>query len=142
MWKSISYIHFLAHIKTNKMIASSSYYSLNLFYISMWYWTRLTLHDMRYFLVDLTWGGGLPGKHSSGTFIWNGQNSFSVQNRLKNEPKISNFKKISNDLKNVSRHSGGHHNIKIKHFEHFWGGLLESSPSICPSDSIIKNLPK
>ena len=23
------------------------------------------------------------------------------------------------DLKNVSRHSGGHYNIKIKHFEHF-----------------------
>ena len=41
---------------------------------------------------------------------------FQLQKRLKNDPKISNF---SNDLKNVSIHSGGHYNIKIKHFEHF-----------------------
>ena len=45
--------------------------------------------------------------------------SFQLQKRLKNDPKISFFLKSSYDLKNVSRHCGGHYNIKIKHFEHF-----------------------
>ena len=50
------------------------------------------------------------------------QNSFQLQKRLKNDPKISIFLKSLNDLKNVSRHCGGHYNIKIKHFEHFSRG--------------------
>ena len=32
------------------------------------------------------------------------------------------FSKFSNDRKNVSRHYGGHYNIKTKHFEDFSGG--------------------
>ena len=36
--------------------------------------------------------------------------------------------KILNDLKNVSRHCGGHYNIKIKHFEHFSGGAPGAPP--------------
>ena len=50
------------------------------------------------------------------------KNPFQLQKRLKNDPKISIFQKILNDLKNVSRHCGGHYNIKIKHFEDFSGG--------------------
>ena len=51
-----------------------------------------------------------------------------MQKRLKNDPKISNFLKFSNDLKNVSRHCGGPYNIKIEHFEHFLGGGLFQPP--------------
>ena len=36
-----------------------------------------------------------------------------------------------NDPKNVSRHCGGHYNIKIKHFEHFSGGGGSWSPPSC-----------
>jgi len=102
---------------------------------------RLTLLDIRYFLVNLTWGEDWgappPGKHTSGTFMIsnhlvthqphkNGQyyalkvkNPFQLQKKLKNDTKISSFLKFLNDLKNVSSHCGGHYNIKIKHFEHF-----------------------
>ena len=46
------------------------------------------------------------------------KNSFQLQKRLKN------YSKFSNDPKNISRHCGGHYNIKIKHFEDFsWGGV-------------------
>ena len=54
--------------------------------------------------------------------------SFQLQKRLKNDPKISIFLKSSYDLKNVSRHCGGHYNIKIKHFEHFLGGAPGAPP--------------
>ena len=54
-----------------------------------------------------------------------------LQKRLKNDPKISNFLKFSNDLENVCRHSGGHYNINIKHFEHFSGGGGSWSPPSC-----------
>ena len=47
------------------------------------------------------------------------QNSFQLQKRIKN---------YSNDPKNVSRHCGGHYNIKIKHFEDFSGGGLLEPP--------------
>ena len=50
------------------------------------------------------------------------KNHFQLQKRLQNDPKISNFLKLSNDLKNVSRHCGGPYNIKIEHFENFLGG--------------------
>ena len=53
---------------------------------------------------------------------------FQLQKRLKNDPKISNYYNFSNDLKNVSIHSGGHYNIKIKHFKHFSGGGLLEPP--------------
>ena len=36
--------------------------------------------------------------------------------------------KFSNDLKNVSRHCGGHYNIKIRHFEDFTGGGAVPAP--------------
>ena len=32
------------------------------------------------------------------------------------------------DIRNVSRHCGGHYNIKIKHFEDFSGGGLLEPP--------------
>ena len=54
---------------------------------------------------------------------------FQLQKRRKNDPKISNFYNFSNDLKNVSKHCGGHYNIKIKHFEHFSG----ETPGVPPS---------
>ena len=53
---------------------------------------------------------------------------FKLQKRLKNDSKISNFLKFSNDLKNVSRHCGGPYNIKIEHFKHFLGGGAVSAP--------------
>ena len=56
------------------------------------------------------------------------KNHFQLQKRLKNDPKISNFLKLSNDLKNVSRHCGGPYNIKIEHFEHFLGGGADTAP--------------
>ena len=59
--------------------------------------------------------------------------SFQLQKRLKNDPKISIFLKSLYDLKNVSRHFGGHYNIKIKHFEHFSGG-----PPPCQVGLILK----
>ena len=54
--------------------------------------------------------------------------SFQLQKRHKNDPKISIFLKSLYDLKNVSRHCGGHYNIKIKHFEHFSGGGAPGAP--------------
>ena len=57
------------------------------------------------------------------------QNSFQLQRRLKNYSKKWNFSKISNDPKNVSRHCGGHYNIKNKHFKDFSGGGSWSPPS-------------
>ena len=57
------------------------------------------------------------------------QNSFQLQKRLKNYSKKWIFSKFSNDPKNVSRHCGGHYNIKIKHFEDFSGGGSWSPPS-------------
>ena len=51
------------------------------------------------------------------------QNSFQFQKRLKNYSKNLFFSKVSNDLKNVSIHCGGHYNIKFKHFEDFSDGL-------------------
>ena len=53
--------------------------------------------------------------------IWNG--SFSIAKEIPERPKFSN------DLKNVSRNSGGHYNITIKHFEHFSGGAPGAPPS-------------
>ena len=90
----------------------------------------------------------LPGKYPSGTIMSsnhlvsprkthkNGQCydlvkiPFQLQKRLKKDPKISNFFKFSNDLKNVSRHCGGPYNIKIKHFEHFLGGGAPRAPHV------------
>ena len=51
--------------------------------------------------------------------IWNVQNSFQLQKRLKNYSKNWIFSKFSNDLKNVSQHCWGHYIIKTKHFEDF-----------------------
>ena len=48
--------------------------------------------------------------------------SFQLQKRLTKNSKNYFFPKFSNDLKIVSRHCGGHYNIKIKHFEDFSGG--------------------
>ena len=56
------------------------------------------------------------------------KNPFQLEKKLKNDQKISNFLKSSNDLKNVSRHCGGHYNIKINHFKHFLGGSRSPPP--------------
>ena len=50
------------------------------------------------------------------------KNSFQLQKRLKNYLKKQIFSNFLNYPKNVSRHCGGHYNIKIKHFEDFSGG--------------------
>ena len=52
---------------------------------------------------------------------------FQLQKRLKNYSKNLIFKKFSNDLKNVSRHCGGHYNIKIRHFDEILGGAPQQS---------------
>ena len=49
--------------------------------------------------------------------------------RLKNYSKNWNFSKFSNDLKNVSRHCGGHYNMKTKHFEDISGGGSKPPPT-------------
>ena len=58
------------------------------------------------------------------------QNSFQLQKRLKNYSKKGIFSKFSYDPKNVSRHCGGHYNIKIKHFEDFLGGAPGAPPHV------------
>ena len=62
------------------------------------------------------------------SMIWNGQKSFLIAKETQELPKNFNFLKFSNDLKNVSRHCGGHYNIKIKHFEHFLVGEDPGAP--------------
>ena len=42
--------------------------------------------------------------HKNGQFYEMVKNPFQLQKRLKNDSKNSNFLKLSNDLKNVSRH--------------------------------------
>ena len=47
-----------------------------------------------------------------------------------------------NDPKNVSRHCGGHYNIKIKHFEDFpgGGGSLRAPPCHCRKCKITEGI--
>ena len=71
---------------------------------------------------------------------------FQLQKRLKKNPKISNFEKISNDLKFVSRHCGGHYNIKFRHSEDFSGrapppcqiGLNDSKDALWYKENFVQ----
>ena len=56
------------------------------------------------------------------SMIWNGQNFFSIAKETQELLKKFDFLKIKMTKKNVSRHCGGHNNIKIKHFDDFLEG--------------------
>ena len=45
---------------------------------------------------------------------------FELQKRLKNDPKLPNFLKFSNDLKNVSRHCTEQYLRGVDHFSNRW----------------------
>ena len=82
----------------------------------------LNLHDIRYFLEEMTWKPSQP----SGTFfefkwlstssvIWKWINPFQFQKRLKN-------------CSIVFRHCGGHYNIKLGILSTFQGGSRSPPP--------------
>ena len=59
-----------------------------------------------------------------------GQNSFLIAEETQELLKNLISSKFSNDHKNVSRHCGGHYNIKIRRFEDFSGGAVSAPPHV------------